>query len=198
MGTKDIEKLLTDLKNLPKQNAPEDFEQKLLMRINLYESQKSSGEMSFRRIFVNYFSPIYVPAFTIVLVAVLIVYTLNRNQFKINSIETPIEKAIPVVQDEQSVAKDEPQKISVPKKRNYVVKRDRLKLNLGPGVNLDERMNYEDIESTTPSLVSFPITDEPVTIRIPPPEVIFKNELERLNNFNNYKDSIRLINSRRR
>jgi len=198
MGTKDIEKLLTDLKNLPKQNAPEDFEQKLLMRINLYESQKSSGEMSFRRIFVNYFSPIYVPAFTIVLVAVLIVYTLNRNQFKINSIETPIEKAIPVVQDEQSVAKNEPQKISVPKKRNYVVKRDRLKLNLGPGVNLDERMNYEDIESTTPSLVSFPITDEPVTIRIPPPEVIFKNELERLNNFNNYKDSIRLINSRRR
>lgn len=198
MGTKDIEKLLTDLKNLPKQNAPEDFEQKLLMRINLYESQKSSGEMSFRRIIVNYFSPIYVPAFTIVLVAVLIVYTLNRNQFKINSIETPIEKAIPVVQDEQSVAKNEPQKISVPKKRNYVVKRDRLKLNLGPGVNLDERMNYEDIESTTPSLVSFPITDEPVTIRIPPPEVIFKNELERLNNFNNYKDSIRLINSRRR
>jgi hypothetical protein len=73
-----------------------------------------------------------------------------------------------------------------------------MKLNLGPGVNLDERNNYRDVETTTPALVNFPFTDEPVTIRIPPPEVIFKNELERLNNFNNHKDSIRLINSRRR
>jgi len=198
MGTKDIEKLLTDLKNLPKQNAPEDFEQKLLMRINLYESQKSSGELSFRRFVLNYFNPIYVPAFTIVLVAVLIVYTLNRNQIKVNSIEASVEKAIPIVQEEQPITKNEPQKISVPKKRDYVVRRDRMKLNLGPGVNLDERNNYRDVETTTPALVNFPFTDEPVTIRIPPPEVIFKNELERLNNFNNHKDSIRLINSRRR
>jgi hypothetical protein len=199
MGTNNIEKLLTDLKNLPKQNAPEDFEQKLLERINLYERRKSSGESIFRRFILNYYNPIYVPAFVIVLLAVLIVYSVNQNQVKFNSIEASIEKAIPIVQENQSVSKNEPQKITVPKKRDFVVKRDRVKLNLGPGLSLDER-DYanESGKSNQPSLVTFPIINEPITIRIPPPEEIFNNEIEKLNNFNNNRDSLNKFNLRRR
>ncbi|MCR4417498.1 MAG: hypothetical protein NUV92_07115 [Ignavibacteria bacterium] len=199
MGTNNIEKLLTDLKNLPKQCAPEGFEQKLLERIHKYENSKTSGESIFRRFIITYYNPIYVPALTIILVAVLIVYTVSNNQIKINSVESSIEKAIPVIQETQQITKTEPQKISVPKKRDYVVKRDKINLNLGPGINLDERdYSSENENPTSPTFVNFPFPDEPITIRIPPPEVIFKNEMERLNNFNHNKDSIRMINSRRK
>lgn len=199
MGTNNIERLLTDLKNLPKQNAPEDFEQKLLQRIKFYEERKSSGETFLRRFVINYYNPIYVPAFTIVLVVILIVYTINQNQIKVNAIETSIEKAIPIVQENQLIHKSEPQKISVPKKRDFVVKRDRVKLNLGPGVSLDEKdHSYENGKSGPPSLVNFPIVNEPITIRIPPPEEIFNNEIERLNNFIDHRDSINKVSTKRR
>jgi len=198
MGQKNIEKLLTDLKNLPKQNAPEDLEKKLLEKINLYEKRKSSGVSFLKRFIISYYDPIYAPAITIVLAAFAIVYTVNQNQIKVDSAEASIEKAVPVIQETQLTTQNEPQKISVPKKRDYVVKRDRIKLNLGPGVSLDEREIYENEKPSSPTLINFPFTNEPVTIRIPPPEVIFKNELERLDNFNNYKDSIRMVNSRKR
>jgi len=199
MGQKNIEKLLTDLKNLPKQNAPEDLEKKLLEKINLYEKRKSSGVSFLKRFIISYYDPIYAPAITIVLAAFAIVYTVNQNQIKVDSAEASIEKAVPVIQETQLTTQNEPQKISVPKKRDYVVKRDKIRLNLGTGVSLDERdISYENEKSTPPALVNFPFTDEPITIRIPPPEVIFKNELEKLNNFSNNKDSIRMINSRRR
>ncbi len=199
MGTNNIERLLTDLKNLPKQNAPEDFEQKLLQRINLFEARKSSGESIFRRFIINYYNPIYVPTFTLVLVGVLIFYALNQNQVQVNSTEASIEKAIPIIQENQLVFKNEPQKITVPKKQDFVVKRDRVKLNLGPGISLDEKdYSYENGKSGPPSLVNFPSVNEPITIRIPPPEEIFKNEIDRLNNFNNHRDSINKVNFRRK
>ncbi len=196
MGTKDIEKLLTDLKNLPKQNAPEDLEVKLLQRISNYENRKSSGESSLKYFIKAYFNPIYVPAFTIILVAVMIVYTLDRNKANIQP-QIILEKATPVVQELQTQA-SEPQKISVPKKREYVVKRDKMKLNLGPGVSLDEPDYSYKAERTKQTFIDFPFPDEPVTIRIPPPEVIFRQEFERIGIPNGNKDSIRLTNSRKR
>lgn len=196
MGTKDIEKLLTDLKNLPKQSAPEDFEIRLFQRISDYEKRKSSGEAPLRNFIRSYFNPIYAPAFTIIVVAFMIVYSLDRNKLNIQP-QTPLEKATPVVQETQAQAM-EPQKISVPQKKDFVVKRYRAKLNLGPGVSLDEpEYSYKSNEAKH-QFVDFPFPNEPVTIRIPPPEVIFRQEFERLGIPNGNKDSIRLTNTRKR
>lgn len=195
MGTRNIEKLLTDLKNLPKQNAPEDFEAKLLQRISSYENARSSGEKSFNNYFRLFYNPVYVPAFTIIIVALVIVYTIQRNKLDIHS-QVSIEKAIPIVQEAQSEVK-EPQKISVPKKKDYVVKRTKMKLDLGPGINLDETEYSLNPGATNNQFINFPFPDEPVTIRIPPPEVIFRQELERTRIPNPNKDSIKLTNGRR-
>lgn len=198
MGTRDIEKLLTDLKNLPKQKAPEDLEEKLLQRIQNFERSLASGERPFKRWFSEYFNPIYVPAFTIVIVAFSIIFTITQNDDDFKNEITTIEKAIPVVQ-EQVTQVNEPQKISVPKKKEFVVKRDKPRLNLGPGVSLDEKeYSYSPNDNKQPSLVDFPYPNEPITIRIPPPELIFKEELERMGIQVGNRDSIRLINNRRR
>lgn len=198
METRDLEKLLTDLKNLPKQNAPEDFEIKLFQRISLFENKKSSGEVLLKRFIGLFYNPIYVPAFTIILVAIVIVFTLNRNQTIIKYEIIEIEKATPVLQETQTQTV-QPQKISVPKKKDFVVKRDKIKLNLGPGVSLDESdYSLNPTESEKSSFISFPFPKEPVTIRIPPPEVIFKREFERIGIVNENKDSIKLTNHRRK
>lgn len=198
MGTRDIEKLLTDLKNLPKQKAPEDLEEKLLQRIQNFERSLSSGERPLKRIFRSYFNPIYVPAFTILLVALSIVLTITRNDEYFKNEVATIEKATPVVQ-EQITQVTEPQKISVPKKKEFVVKRDKPRLNLGPGVSLDEKeYSFHPNESKQSSLIDFPYPNEPITIRIPPPELIFKEEFERMGIQVGNKDSIRLTNNRRR
>ncbi len=198
METKNLEKLLIDLKNLPKQNAPEDFELKLLQRISLFESKKSSGESFLKRFVDLYYNPIYVPALTIVLVAIVIVFTIDRNQSISKTKINAIEKATPIVQEIESQS-SQPQKISVPKRRDFVVKRDKIKLNLGPGVSLDENdYSLNPSESEKSSFISFPFPKEPVTIRIPPPEAIFNREFERIGIANENKDSIRLINNRRK
>lgn len=196
METRNIEKLLTDLKNLPKQNAPEDFEDKLLQRISNYEMKQSSGELSFKNFFKVIYNPIYLPAFTIVIVALMIVYTIEKNKLNLQS-QISLEKAVPVVQ-ENSTQVLEPQKISVPKKREYVLKRDKIKLNLGPGISLDEEEYSYNPAQSKQEIVDFPFPNEPVTIRIPPPEIIFRKEFDRLEMPNQNKDSIRLTNNRRR
>lgn len=199
MGTKDIEKLLTDLKNLPKQNAPEDLEERLLQRISEYERKLASGESKFKSFIRIYLNPVYVPALTIVISAALILYTLDKNKLNKQSQDLTIEKAIPVVQEETQDDKVEPQKISVPKKRDFVIKRDKTKLNLGPGINLDEpEYSYNPSETKQPAFIDFPFPEEPVTIRIPPPEIIFRKELEQVGIPFENKDSIRFINNRRR
>lgn len=195
MGTRNIEKLLTDLKNLPKQSAPEDFEAKLLQRISSYENARSSGERLFNNYFRLFYNPIYVPAFTIIIVALVIVYTIQRNKIDIQS-QVSIEKATPIVQEFPSEVK-EPQKISVPKKKDYVIKRAKMKLDLGPGINLDETEYSLNPGANNNQFVNFPFPNEPVTIRIPPPEVIFRQELQRERITNQNKDSIRLTNGRR-
>lgn len=198
MGTRDIEKLLTDLKNLPKQKAPADLEEKLLQRIQNFERSLSSGERPLKQIFRAYFNPIYVPAFTILIVALSIVLTITRNDEDFKNEVATIEKATPVVQ-EQITQVTEPQKISVPKKKEFVVKRDKPRLNLGPGVSLDEKeYSFYPNESKRSSLIDFPYPNEPITIRIPPPELIFKEEFERMGIQVGNKDSIRLTNNRRR
>ncbi len=198
MGTRDIEKLLTDLKNLPKENAPKDFEEKLLQKIYNYERSFSSGEIKAHKKVRVYLSPIFVPAFTIVLVAVLIAYTVSQNDTITQVDYSSIEKATPVVH-EQPTQMNEPQKISVPKRKDFVVKRDRVKLNFGPGVSLDEQdYSYNPTETNQPSFINFPSPNEPITIRIPPPEVIFREEFERIGIPTNNRDSIRLINNRRK
>lgn len=196
MGSNNIDKLLRDLKNLPKQNAPENFEEILYNKIYYYENKLTSGESFSKRQFRIQYNPIFVPAFTIILVTVLIIYTIDKNENIILPMEEAVERAIPVIQETQVLPKLEPQKISVPKKRDFVVKRDRSKLNLGPGVSLDEReFSFTSEETDPPSFIDFPFPNEPITIRIPPPDVIFRSELEKLNN---NKDSIRFINSRKR
>ncbi|MCX7612392.1 MAG: hypothetical protein N2043_12480 [Ignavibacterium sp.] len=198
MGTRDFEKLLTDLKNLPKQNAPEDFEEKLFRRINDYEMSRASGEKSIRKFFVPFLNPIYAPAFVLIIVGILIAYTVNQNNPEVQTQNTTVEKATPVIQ-EQITQITEPQKISVPKKKEFVVKRDRAKLNLGPGINLDEEtFSFNPNQTKQTSFIEFPYPNEPITIRIPPPEVLFKNELEKMDIPFGNKDSIRLTNSRRR
>lgn len=198
MGTRNIEKLLTDLKNLPKENAPKDFEEKLFQRIYNYEKSFSSGEIKAHRKVTVYLNPIFVPAFTIVLVAILIGYTVTQNDTITKADYSSIEKATPVVQ-EQEPQVNEPQKISVPKRKDFVVKRDKIKLNLGPGVSLDEQdYSFNPAETNKSLFIDFPSTNEPITIRIPPPEVIFREEFERIGIPTNNRDSIRLINNRRK
>jgi hypothetical protein len=198
METRNIEKLLTDLKNLPKQNAPEDFEEKLLLRISNYERQKSSGESQISRLIRMYFNPVYVPALTIVIVAIVIVYTLDRNQLNHKNHETVVDKAIPIIQETATI-NNEPQKISIPKKKDFVVKRSKEKLNLGPGISLDEpEFTSNPSSKSQPAFVGFPFPDEPVVIRIPPPEILFRNELESMGINRNNHDSIKLTKTRRR
>ncbi len=199
MEKRNIEKLIADLKTLPRVSAPENLEEVLIKRIVEFENKKVRRDFVFRKYRQYVFNPIFVPALSIILVAFLIVITIKNNQTNTKNLETNIEKAIPIVQESQEVIKSEPQRISIPKRKDYVVKRYKPQFELGPGTSLDEPDYSSDSKNITkPSFVGFPLNDEAITIRIPPPEVIFKEEFEKIGVINRAKDSVKPINSRNR
>lgn len=198
MGNNNIEKLLQDLKNLPKQFAPEDFEYKLLERISLYENRKSSG-VRFTPGMIR-FNPIYATAFTMIIVIVLIVYSVQNNRIETVQKVQMVEKAVPEVQSQDRVDQVQPQKINVPAKKDFVVRRSKLPLNLGPGVSLDEpELSNQNQPSRRSTFIGYPLDEEAITIRIPPPNVLFNQEIENFNIFQKeYKDSIRLTKTKKK
>lgn len=168
-----IEKISTDLRNLPKTLAPKDLEQKLAIKIAEYERLKLVG-IKRRSPFVEFFkNPIFAPAFSLAAVVLLIFFTVKANTILENEISLMLPKAEPRLNEDNSL-KDIPitNKIVLPKKREIVVARTRNRepLQLGPGVSLDEQLSrsasgMESIETT----VSFSFPNEPALIRIPPP-----------------------------
>lgn len=202
MGTNNIEKLLTDLKNLPKQKAPENFEQKLFERIKNFEIEKSRGEF-----FILYskwrkmFNPILAPALTIVIVLGLIYYVVDNNEIYSEKVIQQIEKAEPKVSTSTNLLtqKNTTDKIITKRKKNLVVSRGQLPLQLGPGVSLDETDDFEStISINFEDLMNHSFKEKAVQFRIPPIESIFENE-QKFNLKPNYKnDSIRLTGSRSR
>lgn len=200
MGNMSIEKLLTDLKNLPKEKTGEDFEQKLLEKIHLYESNKlidsSESWFNFRR----FFNPILAPAFTLIFVFGFIFYHIERNDFQNQTSNSEVIKATPVLAEEEKENVVPTTKIKTPKRKDIVITKVRLPLNLGPGVSLDEPTqndpSYETISSDR--MIEFPYTNKPIQIRIPPPSNIFEEDLEDIIIMGQIKDSIRLLNSRKR
>lgn len=198
MGNNNIEKLLQDLKNLPKQSAPEDFEIKLSERISFYEERKSSGEKLTLRMIR--FNPIYATAFTMIIVIALIVYSVQNNRIEPVQKAEVVEKAIPEIQVQPQIEQVEPQKINVPVKKDFVVKRSKLPLNLGPGVSLDEpEFSNENQPTRRSTFVGYSLDEEAITIRIPPPDVLFNEEIENFKTFQReYKDSIRLTKTKKK
>lgn len=202
MGTNNIEKLLTDLKNLPKQKAPENFEQKLFERIKNFEIEKSRGEF-----FILYsrlrkmFNPILAPALTIVIVLGLIYYVVNNNETYSEKIIQQIEKAEPKVSTSINLLtqKNTTDKIITKRKKNVVVSRGQMPLQFGPGVSLDETDDFEStISINFEDLMNHSLKEKAVQFRIPPIESIFDNE-QKFNLKPNYQnDSIRLTGSRSR
>lgn len=202
MGTNNIEKLLTDLKNLPKQKAPENFEQKLFERIKNFEIEKSRGEF-----FILYskwrkmFNPILAPALTIVIVLGLIYYVVDNNETYSEKVIQQTEKAEPKVSTSTNLLtqKNTTDKIITKRKKNLVVSRGQLPLQLGPGVSLDETDDFEStISINFEDLMNHTFKEKAVQFRIPPVESIFENE-QKFNLKPNYKnDSIRLTGSRSR
>lgn len=202
MGINNIEKLLTDLKNLPKQKAPENFEQKLFERIKNFEIEKSRGEF-----FILYskwrkmFNPILAPALTIVIVLGLIYYVVDNNETYSEKVIQQIEKAEPKVSTSTNLLtqKNTTDKIITKRKKNLVISRGQLPLQLGPGVSLDETDDFEStISINFEDLMNHSFKEKAVQFRIPPVESIFENE-QKFNLKPNYKnDSIRLTGSRSR
>ncbi len=198
MGNNNIEKLIQDLKNLPKQFAPEDFESKLMERISLYENRKSSG-VRFTPGMIR-FKPIYATAFTMIIVIALIVYSVQNNRIETVQRVQVVEKAVPEVQIQDQADQVQPQKINVPVKKDFVVKRTKLPLNLGPGVSLDKpEFSNENQPARRSIFVGYPLDEEAITIRIPPPDVLFNKEIENFKTFQReYKDSIRLTKTKKK
>lgn len=168
-----IEKISTDLRNLPKTLAPKDLEQKLVIKIAEYERSKLSGVKQKSPIVEFFRNPIFAPAFSLAVVVLLIFFTVKTNSNLENEISLMLPKAEPRLSEDNSLKDIQiTNKIVLPKKREVVVARTRSKapLQLGPGVSLDEQLSrsasgMESVETT----VSFSFPNEPSFIRIPPP-----------------------------
>ena len=200
MGNMRIEKLLTDLKNLPKETAGEDFEQKLLERINQYEARQSldwsEKLIGIKRIF----NPILAPALTILMAFGIIYYYLDKNNFQSQHFSGEIDRAKPIIVEEENEIITPPTKIKTPKKKDIVITKVRVPLNLGPGVSLDEKLSIESSfeNISNERLIDFPNINKPFQIRIPPPNINFDEEFENFIFMGRTKDSIRLVNSKNR
>lgn len=200
MGSDNIEKLLIDLKNLPKQKAPENFEQKLFERIKNFEMEKSRGEffILFSKL-KKMFNPILAPALTIVIVFGLIYYVVDNNETYSEKVIQQIEKAEPKVSSSTNLynQKNTTDKIITKRKKNLVVFRNQLPLQLGLGVSLDETDDFESIISIySKGLMNQSFKEKAVQFRIPPQESIFENEQKFIFKPKYKNDSIILTGSR--
>ncbi len=168
-----IDKISTDLRNLPKISTSEDFEQKLSKRIADYETSKLLSVRQPLAVFEFFKNPIFAPALSLVVVTFLIIFAVKSNSSVGNEVLLMLPKAESKLSEDNSL-KDIPvtNRIVLPKKKEIVVARTRNRepLQLGPGVSLDQpystsTSDLESIETT----VSFSFPSEPTLIRIPPP-----------------------------
>jgi hypothetical protein len=168
-----IEKISTDLRNLPRTSAPKDLEQKLAAKITEYESSKLLGVKQTFPIVEFFKNPIFAPAFSLAVVVLLIFFTIQANDNLGNEIPLMLPKAESKL-SEDNLFKDVliTNKKILPHKREVVVARTRSRkpLQLGPGVSLDASLprsvfKVESVETN----VSFSLPNEPTIIRIPPP-----------------------------
>lgn len=202
MEQKIFERLVTDLKNLPKTDAPKDLEQRLSQRIAEYERDKLRPSKKRIPAFEFFKNPILAPAFSIVFVFLLLLFSVHSNKGDEKFVSS-VPKAEPKL-TEDNMMKDIPiaSKINLPKRKDIVVARARMRLplELGPGVSLDNPTGRDDfgtggIETT----VSFPFPNGPVQIRIPPPGYsTFSKQVEMNVDPRMLRDSILRLNFRNR
>ncbi|MCX8009699.1 MAG: hypothetical protein N3A61_00970 [Ignavibacteria bacterium] len=184
MEPKIFEKLITDLKNLPKTKAPENLEQELLRRINQdkYSEKKSIKEKLFH--FNIFKEPIFATVAAIVLVFILVLSALESNENQFNTVTKVFEKAVPSI----SESSDKPvlplkNKIALTQKKIAQRTKQRsnepLPFQIGAGTNLDQlEVSKSTVTDETNSFgieTGFP--NEPVQIRIPPPARLNPNIL---------------------
>src|SRR3989337_128518 len=101
----EFEKIKRLLKDLPKVNAPSNFENELSKRINQGEQTKEK-ESWFDKIFL----PKLIPSAALAVTAVIILFLLRGN---VNDIEDPFQ-IMPKLRDEQTVKQE--QSVTVPDK----------------------------------------------------------------------------------
>lgn len=168
-----IDNISTDLRNLPKIAASENFEQNLANRIAEYEISKQPNFRQTSPVFGFFKNPIFAPALSLAIVTVLILFAVNANSNLRDEGLLMLPKAKSKLSEDNSL-KDIPipNKIVLPKKKEIVVARNRNRepIQLGPGVSLDQPLSTSTTHlETIETNAGFSFPSEPTLIRIPPP-----------------------------
>lgn len=178
MEKRNIERLITDLKNLPKEKAPENLEEKLLSAIeNLNNTSNShSDKFSIFSFYKKIFNPVLAPALSLVLVTIIMVFTLSNKSFyqpdELKEIKTFIDEKPGTVTGTlgTSGSTKQPTPVKTDKENNKVIKTEKQIIELGRGIQLD---NLEsEYETSSPQYLK--------ETGFPPRQSVFSSE-RRLN-----------------